>query len=153
MTKANLVLIRDNEGSFIPTYPTRDISADSLVRVISLDIEVVNRLVEEGFLSGPESVGSDQHLVNATITLGSVYFIGFGDYIKIGFSNNLKGRLNTLQTGSPEKLVLYASMRGTHRKEIELHQRFAHLRLKGEWFRKAPDILDFIEQIKTGEAA
>jgi hypothetical protein len=57
-------------------------------------------------------------------------------HLKIGYtSRNIKQRLGQLQTGSAEKLVVLATIRGNKRTERALHRRFAHHRLHGEWFR------------------
>ena len=69
-----------------------------------------------------------------------VYFISDGDAIKIGLSKTPKGRLRTLQTGHPRELVLLASLEGSRRLEREIHERFANLRLRGEWFRDDGEI-------------
>jgi hypothetical protein len=37
-------------------------------------------------------------------------------------------------------------------REAELHQRFRHLHVRGEWFRPGPDLLAFIGQVKRGPA-
>jgi hypothetical protein len=85
---------------------------------------------------------------------GEIYVIGFGDYVKIGFTSGpLQNRLATIQTGCPEPLVVYASIPGAMRLERELHRRFAASRLEGEWFRKTPELLGYIEQIKKPSAA
>lgn len=56
-----------------------------------------------------------------------------GGPIKIGISTRagLQNRLSSIQTGHPDRLVVRI-MRGN--REREMHLRFAHLRLAGEWF-------------------
>ena len=81
--------------------------------------------------------------------VGGIYFVGFGDYVKIGFTSTpVQKRLAALQAECPEPLVVYASIPGTMRLERELHRRFAASRLQSEWFRKTPELLDYIESIK-----
>jgi hypothetical protein len=65
---------------------------------------------------------------------GHVYVVGFADYVKIGWSENVRRRLFDLQKYAPEKLVLYKLIPA--RQEIEgiLHRRFKYYRLHGEWF-------------------
>lgn len=58
---------------------------------------------------------------------------------KIGISIKPEARLIDLQVGNPEKLLLYGTMPGDH--EYELHHRFAHNRLQGEWFKATADLL------------
>lgn len=77
---------------------------------------------------------------------GLVYFVGFGAYVKIGFTagNDVSFRMNAIQTGCPEELVLYGTINGTRQDEQILHMRFATLRLKGEWFRLAGELKEWI---------
>ena len=64
--------------------------------------------------------------------------------IKIGYSLAIKGRLQTLQIGSPERLELLAVLDGTTEDERDLHQRFAAHRSHGEWFHPRPELLSLI---------
>lgn len=78
-----------------------------------------------------------------------IYFIQCGDNgpIKIGYtSDDLQGRIRTLQTNCPYKLELIGRMKGTMEDEKLIHARFLDSRLEGEWFRPSPMILDFIEK-------
>jgi hypothetical protein len=80
----------------------------------------------------------------------SVYFIQAGKAgpIKIGRTVGKVGaRMATLQTGSPEPLMLLAAVPGGASVERGIHERFADLRLRGEWFRREPTLLAFIEGI------
>ena len=83
-----------------------------------------------------------------------IYFIQAGSgEIKIGYTTQSgKARLKGLQTASPTKLMLLCETIGTARLEKQLHERFAHLRLTGEWFKSAPELLEFIEIAKLTPA-
>lgn len=83
-------------------------------------------------------------------TNGFVYFITDGDRgtVKIGFSTDPKSRMASLQTSTPSKLELLATIEGDMQTERQLHQRFAEYRVSGEWFRLADDLVEFIESIK-----
>lgn len=78
-----------------------------------------------------------------------VYFIQCGAYgpIKIGVTTgNPYCRLALLQTGCPERLDLLGVIFPCDpTKEGELHAQFAHLRIRGEWFAPAPELLKFID--------
>lgn len=74
-----------------------------------------------------------------------VYFLRAGDLIKIGTSGNISQRVKGLQMSSPVPLVLLAVAKGAHEEEHALHLRFSHLREHGEWFRVAPDLIEFID--------
>lgn len=64
--------------------------------------------------------------------------------IKIGTTADLTSRLTALRTGSPYALEVLATRLGGVREEAELHRRFDHLRLQGEWFRPGTDLLDYL---------
>jgi hypothetical protein len=66
-----------------------------------------------------------------------VYFIGGKEGpVKIGVSLNPGQRLENLQTASPEPLDLLAVVPGGLQLERAYHEAFAHLRIRGEWFRR-----------------
>jgi hypothetical protein len=81
----------------------------------------------------------------------TIYFIGYGDHVKIGLTNGpVQKRLKGLSTGCPYKLTVHATIENASGAlELELHQRFAAHRLAGEWFRLAPEILAYIEEVKA----
>lgn len=62
--------------------------------------------------------------------------------VKIGCADNAVRRLGTLQVGSPTELVLRGVFHTDDAPQFEadLHARFAHLRVRGEWFRLHPDM-------------
>jgi hypothetical protein len=84
---------------------------------------------------------------------GDVYFVqpeGQPDAnIKIGFTTqSVAGRLGNLQCGSHERLSVLHHLPAQRRHEADLHERFKHLRVTGEWFRPEPELLRFIEVMK-----
>lgn len=81
-------------------------------------------------------------------TPGHVYFIEarLCRAIKIGWATDPRKRLVTLQAQCPDQLDLVFSEPGNGREEAELHARFAHLRMRGEWFKAHPDIWDEINR-------
>lgn len=87
-------------------------------------------------------------------TLGLIYYISTHaeNQIKIGYtSGSVDSRLQELQTGSPELLQIVACHPGTMRDERDLHQRFSHLRLFGEWFTFGDSIRQWIDSfVKRG---
>ncbi len=76
----------------------------------------------------------------------TVYVIGFGAYVKIGFSTDLPGRMLDLQEHAPAELTLYASFPGTIADERALHARFKGCRLRGEWFLKRGKLAKWIKE-------
>ena len=76
--------------------------------------------------------------------------------IKIGITNNRFCRFASLQTGLPYDLRVMGFLPAKDQtSETVLHRKFAHLRLRGEWFTRTPELLEFIERLEllTEEAA
>jgi hypothetical protein len=85
-------------------------------------------------------------------TGGRIYFaqpVGGGP-IKIGFAleRNLKARLMVLQVFCPFDLTVLATIEGSMIDERRLHDRFADLRIRGEWFQPGPELVAFIASTK-----
>lgn len=79
---------------------------------------------------------------------GHVYFIGSSSgFVKIGFSFHPEARLRQLQTAHVETLTLLGSVVATEDTESTLHERFSHLRVRGEWFRLGQEIQAFIDDL------
>lgn len=81
-----------------------------------------------------------------------VYFIQGADHIKIGTTNGpVEKRLKALSTAHHTELRLLATEVDTDNGGLEfrLHERFAHLRARGEWFRAGPELLTYIEEVKA----
>jgi hypothetical protein len=78
----------------------------------------------------------------------TIYFIESPEegLIKIGFSNNVKHRLDALQKnyGRPLNILLVKS--GTKEDEAVIHEMFNELRIKGEWFAATEKIKEFIKE-------
>jgi hypothetical protein len=82
---------------------------------------------------------------------GLVYFIQntVTRDVKIGMttSKTAESRLKGLQTGSSAKLVLLKTIKCNIPvdKEKELHAKYAHLRLSGEWFKYENELKTFLD--------
>lgn len=78
---------------------------------------------------------------------GFVYAIGNSEVVKIGWSSKHpragNGRLAQLQTASHLPLGLLGVIAGTQADEHALHLRFAAYRLRGEWFKAMPEIVEY----------
>lgn len=83
---------------------------------------------------------------------GQVYFLQAGEDgpIKIGTTKNLRRRLNKLQQGHPEKLIVRALRKGGRKTERGYHDRYAEFQIRGEWFSPSPAILNEIERLTNG---
>ncbi|TPK59010.1 MULTISPECIES: GIY-YIG nuclease family protein [unclassified Mesorhizobium] len=76
---------------------------------------------------------------------GHVYFLKAGNAVKIGRSTNLRGRIQSLQTGSAHEARIVKILRGGKRREKEFHKRFAEYRLRGEWFDLRGSLAKYLE--------
>jgi hypothetical protein len=77
-----------------------------------------------------------------------IYFIRRPDdgSIKIGTTELLSARLGQLKAQHPGDLTVLGVISGSYADERALHDRFAHLRGDGEWFRAGDDLMEFIRQ-------
>ena len=79
----------------------------------------------------------------------AVYFIQSGGPdgpIKIGYTNgSVLRRLQMLQTGNPNTLVVLASVPGSHLEERRLHAKFWSTVVGGEWYAASDALLDHIK--------
>lgn len=93
------------------------------------------------------SVRFIQDYVPLNERVGTVYAVQgvSGGPIKIGWTQDLDRRLGELQTGNAQPLRVIAACVGRRVDEQELHVRFAHLRLCGEWFKDDPELRKVIE--------
>lgn len=84
--------------------------------------------------------GEEKHLTNAGHR-DVVYFLRFGDRIKIGYSSNFRRRMSEV----PYDEILLV-LPGTQAHESALHEIFKEHRITGEWFHSHGDILTFIAE-------
>jgi hypothetical protein len=80
---------------------------------------------------------------------GYVYFLATSTAIKIGYSKNPWARSYELTTGLSEKPELLYTFKGTTDDERGLHNRFAHLKIQGEWFRRDNELLAHVEELRS----
>lgn len=76
---------------------------------------------------------------------GFIYFAKSGKFVKIGFAKNPVERIAEMQTGSYPSIEIIHAVWGFMRDERDLHKRFAALRVRGEWFSAAPELIRYIE--------
>jgi hypothetical protein len=73
-----------------------------------------------------------------------IYFAqaGEGGPVKIGYAHEdgVISRLGNLQLGNHVRLTLLRVLAGDFDTEWAVHQRFAHLRMHGEWFAYTPEM-------------
>jgi DNA-binding XRE family transcriptional regulator len=78
-----------------------------------------------------------------------IYFIKQSDYVKIGFTNRFKTRLNQLQVSSPVKLEVLAIIEGDKTDEKIMHEMFKHISTNGEWFIYCDELKQYIDLLDT----
>lgn len=92
-------------------------------------------------LKSPSKSGTEKDLV-----VGYVYLIKFGDFFKIGRSNDFDRRLREIKTKLPEEGDLIHVIETDDPEGIEAywHNRFSEKRARGEWFKLlTPDVKAF----------
>lgn len=91
-----------------------------------------------------------QKIMRGSLITPLVYFVRATTMglIKIGATLDVNDRLQSLQVGSPDKLVLMGAIYDKEAFDIErrLHARFTAHRSHGEWFRPCAELLDLIEE-------
>jgi hypothetical protein len=115
-------------------------------------LDAIHRAITEHAVAQRANlIGSHlQHAVQALEAViaerdgSSVYFADAGGHIKIGWSRKVSTRLAQLQTGSAVPIRLLGTMPGGRAAEQRIHEQFAHLRISGEWFIAAPELLAFV---------
>lgn len=73
-----------------------------------------------------------------------------GGPIKLGLATDPQRRLSHLQTSHHEPLVILATWPGDGASEAAAHERWRHLRIRGEWFDPSEDLLAWIHEQKAG---
>jgi len=154
-------------------------STATLAKHVGVTRARVNRAYDEGWLPGmkfggkllrfrsdaitPEMLQRLQSGHQSTVELKGrqhVYFIAAASGpIKIGVAIHPHARLFELQVAHFEEITLLGFAEGGPVLERDLHRKFKHLRIRGEWFERHPDILaeisrltDFVEPIQGASA-
>jgi hypothetical protein len=84
---------------------------------------------------------------------GYVYLIGT-DYtkpVKIGFSVNPWSRLKEITINHPERLDILLTIKAPKQFESALHKSIKGLRVKNEWFKLNPEVVDTLISVSNGE--
>ncbi len=90
----------------------------------------------------------DNRLTAPTIYIYFLTARAEGFPIKIGVSRDCSVRTASLQTALPYDVEIMAVMpTDDPLLERRIHRQYRHLRLRGEWFARAPDLEGFIQQL------
>jgi len=94
---------------------------------------------------------SDTLTRDVNAAYGFVYFArecGEHGRIKIGHTkSDPVRRIADLQTGNSRRIELLAATFGDQARERELHAKFAHLRVEGEWFTPGAELVAFVQAV------
>lgn len=82
----------------------------------------------------------------APVVAAGVYYVDFGEYLKIGYTSNVEKRMATFRTSHPSPQLL-AMEPGPQSLERTRHREFAEHRIEREMFRHCQPILDHIRSI------
>jgi hypothetical protein len=77
-----------------------------------------------------------------------MYVIGHGDVVKIGRSGDPQRRFGQIQQTCPVPLTIYAIVPEFHTAEEAAHEQWSHLRAHGEWFRRTPELDEWISGLR-----
>jgi hypothetical protein len=84
-----------------------------------------------------------------------IYFVvaGISGPVKIGYAEDVEGRIRQLQAGNPKRLKLLRSCVGGRGAEAWYHHRFSAHRIDREWFHYHPDMLTVAHPPEADEAS
>jgi len=74
-----------------------------------------------------------------------VYLFTDGEHYKIGYTKDIKKRLSSINTGNAKNIEIVDYIIGSKSIEKKLHKKFDHLKIKGEWFLKDNEILEYFK--------
>jgi hypothetical protein len=74
-----------------------------------------------------------------------IYFLRAGPFVKIGYTDSLRTRLNDLQVGCPYRQELVATMPGPPATEAALHDLADNHAYRAEWFHYRGDLKRWLE--------
>jgi hypothetical protein len=80
-----------------------------------------------------------------------VYFATCGQFVKIGHTEHLWNRLETLQVGVPDYVELLAWIDGGLEAERKIQHKFAAYRQRAEWFKFTDEIAQFARTARQAE--
>jgi hypothetical protein len=130
-------------------------SRKELAWELSISESTVDELVRRGVLppdskrTSPEPMwlwSNVERRLDRMPKCGTIYVVGFANYRKIGYTDSWPAtRYVGIQTGCPEKLVVFGEGWGTREDERDLHRRFEVFKTYGEWFRCEGELATWIE--------
>jgi hypothetical protein len=137
-----------------PTITQKDVAA--LVGCPSRGAAYIIRTIEHYELGGSDSYRTSKKAVESWMAaMGSlrpqslrynagVYFLGCGDAVKIGVTNNHHRRRVAIQKCNPDPVSLLLVFPGDEAVEAYFHGRFWAHRIHSEWFRREGSLDEFL---------
>lgn len=80
-----------------------------------------------------------------------LYFLSDGEYVKIGFSDNVKGRIPDIQVSNPKDLSVELVIDGDYALEQKIHNDLRKYHVRGEWFSYSEVVKGYIDKLKSGD--
>lgn len=150
-TAKNLARIAVGKMNLPPDHVPAWVDKARLAALIHGTPSLVDEFVECGLLPKPRRLAGTERWNTEKVReylSGTIYVVGFLNYVKIGFSQDRKAKMRIagLQSSCPEELIVYSTFNGSLVYEQTLHKRFSKLRLRGEWFRFEGELKEWIEQ-------
>lgn len=78
---------------------------------------------------------------------GWVYFVQDGEFVKIGYTKDPKGRASRRRTDNPRDTTHILTLWASKGFERFVHDEFASYRHRNEWFRYEGDLKEFVESM------
>lgn len=78
-----------------------------------------------------------------------IYFLSDGEYVKIGFSDNVTKRISQIQTANPKDLSVELIIDGDYAFEQKIHNDLKEFSVKGEWFYYSDSVKKYIDKLKS----
>ena len=131
---------------------TDDQDAARICREI-YDVCVEGILRDDGLHVIEHRLGRINGLRAATELEARVYAIWAetSDLVKFGYTVDVRKRFSNLRAGSPDALHLLMDIPGGEDLERELHFRFRDFRVRGEWFKPGPPVLELLARFANVE--
>ncbi len=79
----------------------------------------------------------------------TIYVLRSNNLLKIGFSDDVRKRVQSIASQSPEAIEVVGHMPGCRDVERHLHNVFASSRFAGEWFVETPIMTDVFHALLT----
>lgn len=125
-------------------YYFNSLSFEEISEKMDISIDTIKRFIE--FFKKPQKEKDRKK------SKGWVYFLqAENGLIKIGYSTDVNGRVETIQSLSPLKVNLLTILKGSRSLEANYHKTFAKHKHHGEWFETNEPLMNLIETIKKNE--